>query len=109
MASISWTAFSPSNSNSGSPLCTISPGCFSQRTKVPSSIDQPNLGTVIEIALAQVPLFIDEFSAHRLDMFGCWHHDPFQRRTIGCGTESAVQAANRRVLIVETRVANGGS
>ena len=50
-ASISWTAFSPSSSNSGSPARMNSPSRRFQPANVPSSIDQPSRGIVTLCAM----------------------------------------------------------
>src|SRR5690349_19420740 len=98
--STSNVTFSLSMANNGSPTRTASPFCFSQPVNVPSSIDQPKRGTVISIGMAR-GLLVHQLPNGVRDGRGVGDHRRFEGRTVGRGSERAMEPADRSIEIVK--------
>src|SRR6266852_7713961 len=100
--STSNVTLSLSMANSGSPADTGSPLSFSHPVNVPSSVDQPRRGTVISIGMAR-GLLVHQLPEGGRDSPDVGNHGRFEGRAVGCGSERAMEAADRSVEIVEAR------
>src|SRR5665213_3699950 len=103
VASTSWAAFSLSNVKIGSPARIVSPSCFNQPRKTPSSMVQPRRGTVIGIAIL---LLLEQIANGLRDGLRIGNDGGFERRTIRRRRMRAIETADRRVQIVENPVAD---